>query len=94
MAFWIACSMSCDIIHPSYPPIPVEYRSELRQQLGNQISVHVGQPEVAALEPVGEPGVVEAQQVQDRGLQVVDVDRVFDDVEAQVVGLADASGPA
>ena len=32
--------------------------------------------------------MVEAEQVQDRRLQVVDVDRVLDDVEAEVVGRA------
>ena len=52
------------------------------------MSVHVGQAELAALIGVGQPLVVQAQQVQDRGLQVVDVDRVFDDVEAQFVGRA------
>ena len=50
--------------------------------------MHVGQAEVAALEAVGESCVVEAEQVQQRGVQVVDVDRVGDDVEAEVVGLA------
>jgi hypothetical protein len=32
--------------------------------------------------------VIEAEQVQDRGVEVVDVDRVFDDVVAEIVGLA------
>ena len=32
--------------------------------------------------------MVDAQAVQDRGVQVVDVDRVLDDVVAEVVGLA------
>ena len=36
---------------------------------------------------VCEPGVVEPQAVEDGGLQVVNVDRVFSHVEAQVVGL-------
>ncbi len=35
---------------------------------------------------VGQSGVVEAEQVEDRRLDVVDVDRVFGDVEAEVVG--------
>ncbi len=48
----------------------------------------VGQAEVAALEPVGQLRVVDAEQVQDRGLEVVDVDRVLGDVVAEVVGLA------
>ena len=49
----------------------------------------VGQPEVAALEAEGQLGVVEAEQVQDRRLQVVDVDAVLDRREAELVGLAD-----
>ena len=48
----------------------------------------VGQAEVAALEAVGQPLVVDAEQVQDRGVQVVDVDGVLDGVVAEVVGLA------
>ena len=47
-----------------------------------------GQPLVEALELEREPRVVDAQAVQDRGVQVVDVDRVLGDVVAEVVGLA------
>ena len=50
--------------------------------------MHVGQAEVAALEAVRQLGVVQAQLVQDRRLQVVDVDRVLDHVVADLVGLA------
>ena len=39
--------------------------------------MHVGQAEVAAGVAVGQLLVVEAQQVQDRRVQVVDVDRFF-----------------
>ena len=49
---------------------------------------HVGQPEVAALEAVGQPLVVDAEQVQHRGVQVVDVDDVLDGVVAELVGRA------
>ena len=38
----------------------------------------VGQAEVAALEAVGQLRVVEAEEVEDRGLEVVDVDAVLD----------------
>ena len=38
--------------------------------------MHVGQAEIAALEAVGQLGVVEAEQVQDGGVEVVDVDSV------------------
>ena len=50
--------------------------------------MHVGQAEVAAGVAVGELFVVEAQQVQDRGVQVVDVDLVLDRLEAELVGRA------
>ena len=50
--------------------------------------VHVGEAEVAALEAVGELLVVEAEQVQDGGVQVVDVDLALDDAEAEFVGRA------
>src|SRR5262245_31442351 len=53
------------------------------------MTVHVGQPEVAALEAVGEPFVVEAKKMEDGGLQVVDMIFVLDDAEAKLIGLAD-----
>jgi len=40
--------------------------------------MHIGEAEAAALVLVGEFRVVDAQQVQDGGLQVVDVDRAGD----------------
>ena len=49
---------------------------ESGEQFLNDVPVHVGQPEVAALEAVGQPLVVEAQQVQERGVQIVDVDAI------------------
>ena len=52
----------------------------------DHLPMHVGQAEVAAGVVEGELLVVEAEQVKDRGLEVVDVDRVLGDVEAQVVG--------
>ena len=48
----------------------------------------VGQAEVAAGVAVGELLVVEAEQVQDRRVQVVDVDLVLDRLEAELVGRA------
>ena len=47
----------------------------LYHQLLHHASMHVGQAKVAALEAVREPGVVETQPVQDRGVQVVNVTR-------------------
>ncbi len=53
------------------------------EQSLDDLAVHVGQPEVAALEAIGQPGVVEAQQMQQRRVQVVDVNLVLDDLETR-----------
>ena len=42
-----------------------------------------------ALVAVDQPGVVDAQDVEDRGVEVVDVEPVLDGVQADLVGLAD-----
>ena len=49
-----------------------------RQDLARHAAAHVGQAEVAAAVAVGQPLVIEAHQVQDRGVQVVDVHAVLD----------------
>ncbi len=56
------------------------------QDLLDHRAMHVGQAMVPALVLEGQPGVVDAQAVQDRGVQVVDVDGISDDVVAEVVG--------
>src|SRR5947209_11045213 len=43
---------------------------------------YIGQPEIAPREAVGEAFVVEAEEVQHGGVEVVDVDSVFDRAEA------------
>src|SRR6202021_1969914 len=54
----------------------------------HDVAADVGQAEIAAGVAEGQPLVVEAECVQDRRLQIVHVHAVFDDMEAQVVGLA------
>ena len=56
------------------------------------VLLDAGQAHVEALELVGQAAVVDAEAVEDGGVQVVDVDRVANDVVAEVVGLA--VGPA
>ena len=48
----------------------------------------VGEAEVAAGVAVGELFVVEAEEVEDGGVEVVDVDLVVDGAEAEIVGFA------
>ena len=50
--------------------------------------MHIGQAEASALELVRQPRVIDAEAVQDRRVQIVDVDRILDDVVAVIVGLA------
>jgi len=47
--------------------------------------VHIGQPEVAAAEAEREPLVVNAHQVQDRGVQIVNMHPVLDGRETEFV---------
>ena len=47
--------------------------------------MHVDQAIIASLKPVGQLGVVQSEQVQNRGMQVVDVDFVFDRIKTEVI---------
>src|SRR6516165_4481629 len=52
----------------------------------DDVAVDVGQAEVAPLESVREPLVVDAEEVEQRGLEVMHVDRVGRDADREVVG--------
>lgn len=58
----------------------------LRQNVIDDFPMHIRQTKIAACMMEGEAFVVETQTVQDRRLQVMDVDRIFGDVESEVVG--------
>ena len=60
----------------------------LCQNVLHHVAVNVGQAVVAALEAERQPGVIDAQLVQDRRLQVVNVNRILDHVVTDLVGLA------
>ena len=52
----------------------------------HDVAVDVGQAEVAAVVAEGEPFVIQAQQVKDRGVKIVMRDAVLDGVHAELVG--------
>jgi hypothetical protein len=52
------------------------------------VAVDVGEAKVAALETIGQALAINAQEMEDRGLEVVHMHRVADDVHAEVVGFA------
>ena len=58
----------------------------LRDDVVDDVAVDVGEAEVAAGVAVSEFFVVEAEQVQNGGVEVVDVDYFFDGFEAEFVG--------
>src|SRR5437868_5006736 len=64
-----------------------------QEALNRGVLLHAGQAHVQALELVREPAVVDAEAVEDGGIHVVDMNRVFDDVVAEVVGLAVDDAP-
>ena len=59
-----------------------------RDDVVNDFPVHVGQPEVAALVAIRQAFVVEPHQVQDRGMQIVEMDLIPDRIISVLVGLA------
>ena len=47
--------------------------------------VDVGQPEMPALEFEGQPFVVNSHEMEDSGLQIVNVNRIGDGIETEVI---------
>ena len=57
----------------------------LSEDITHDMSVNVCQTEVASLELEGQPLVIDAEQVHPGGLQVMNMDSVFDGVHAEFV---------
>ena len=57
------------------------------------MAVHIGQAEVAALVLVGELLMINTELVEQRGVEVVHVHGILDDVVAVVIGLAVSNSP-
>src|SRR5712692_5045205 len=68
------------------PGQPAWGLGSLRKEFGHDVTGHVRQPEIPAQIAVRKPGVIEAKAVQNGGLQIVNVDGIFNDVESQIVG--------
>src|SRR5262249_55039660 len=59
------------------------------QKFASQLACHIRQAEIASLEAVRQLQVVEPEQVENRRVQVVNVDRVLGHIPANLVALAD-----
>src|SRR6185436_11422183 len=69
-------------------PGPVAPRRS-RNEILDHFSGNVGQPEIAALKTVSKPSVVESEQAKNRGVEIVYVNGIFDDVPSKLVRLAE-----
>ena len=65
----------------------VQPKGQLRDNLVDDLTARVGEPEMAALILVRQAQVVDTKNTQDGCVQIVDVDRVLNDVVRKIVGL-------
>src|SRR5256885_1618234 len=70
---------------------PGRFNQTSGQHPADDFPVDISETEVAALEAERQPGVLEAQQVQDGGVDVVDVTTVLDGIEAEFVCFAEGA---
>jgi len=66
-----------------------EGRAHLRDDVVHDLALHVGQPEIAAGVVVGQLFVIEAEQLQHGGMEIVDVDGLVHGLKAELVGRAE-----
>src|SRR5262245_66301128 len=62
---------------------------ESGEQLTDDLSADIGQAELASLESVGESLVIQSHQMEDRRVEIVNFDRILDDVVAEIVGASE-----
>ena len=72
------------------PPRCRRWRSlRLSENRCNDVPGHVSQAEISPLITVGKSLVIDAKQMQQRGVEIVHVDLVLDGVVAHLIGLAE-----
>ena len=76
-------------MNPGYgTPEKAHPKKSLGKQRLDHFAMDVREAELTALEPVGEPLMIDPQLMQQRGMQIVDVDRVLHYIETELVRLA------
>ena len=56
-----------------------------RQNVLHHIPAHIGQPKISPRMPIGQPFMIEAEEVEHGGMEVVDVDDILHGPEAEFV---------
>src|SRR3954466_9033567 len=69
-------------------PVGSGIANNLSQQRFHDLAFDIGQPIIAALESEREPFVIEAEQMQNRRLQIVNENFVLRDAEAELIRFA------
>src|SRR5262249_14862823 len=85
MLSWLALASVCVALRLTAVTTPPMNSLHSGENALHHLAGDVGQPHVAAAEPVGQPLVVDAQQVQHGRVQVVHLHLVLDRVEAVLV---------
>lgn len=79
----------CEIFHKLAKTLPHEVRRPPRATLCQQgfhyVSVHIRQAVIAAFMAEREPFMIHPHRVQKRGMQIVNVDRIPDNIVAEIV---------
>jgi hypothetical protein len=78
----VTCSHAPYCAEPNPPP-------PSRHQFRHQFAADIGETVVAAFEAVGEAFVVDADEMKDGRMEVVDVHRIADDVVAELIRLTE-----
>ena len=65
----------------------MEVNASSHQDVLDYFPVNIRQPVIAALEPVNQSFMVNAQAVQNGGVKIMHMDRIFRDVVAIIIGL-------
>src|SRR4051794_17671140 len=63
-------------------------RAGLRQDVVNDVAIHIREPHVSARESERQAGVIDALEMQHRGMQIVNVELALDDLVTELISLA------
>ena len=60
----------------------------LAEYLPDYLTLNVSEPEVPPHMAISEAGMIEAETMENRGLQIIHMNRIFDHIHSEIVGLA------
>jgi hypothetical protein len=79
--------------NPGKASRPIAKICGLRDDIVNDVSGYVRQPEITAAVTIRQFGVIDAEQIQNRGMDIVYVNGLFNGLEAKIIGRAVDGAP-